>query len=89
MHTPLELTTAAQQQQLDQRHSSLTFIRDSRGDKVSLGKTRILGNKSPLGILLNQRPISLEISLIETSLRGDGVIPSTSVTNGLLFFSVP
>lgn len=87
MHTALQ-RTSAQRRQLDQRHSSLTFIQESRGAKVSLGITRILGNKSPSSVL-NQRPISLEISLIETALGDDGVIPSTSVTNRLLFLNVP
>lgn len=41
-----------------------------------------------MAALLNQRPISLEISLIEAALRADGVVAWTSVTNGLLFLNV-
>lgn len=55
---------------------------------IALGISRILGNKSPMSVLLNQRPIPLETSLIEAALRADGVIAWTSVTNGLLFLNV-
>lgn len=41
-----------------------------------------------MSVLLNQRPIPLETSLIEAALRADGVIAWTSVTNGLLFLNV-
>lgn len=89
MHTPPGVTTPTQQLQLGQRHTHLTtFIQEDRGANIPLGISRILGSRSPRAVLLNQRPISLEISLIEAVWRADGVIAWTSVTNGLLFLIV-